>query len=198
MFLNIIKKTLIPILLSFVVIVILVFIGQINTTKEVMAYQDIPAFSPPWGTTAAINVAETSQTKLGDLTIGDSRNIAASIGSIHADYSIPSILDKKIKQLRINGLTLNLEIAAGRVIIPGLDLEKIAATNTKDEVSQASSSINLPLQLDKFQVKNGLLNILYEQQPILIPFSLQITRIEETDKDTQPAYQLNLQIFPQG
>jgi hypothetical protein len=52
--------------------------------------------------------------------------------------------------------------------------------------------------LDNFQISNGFLNILYENQPILIPFDLQITRKEQTKEKTQPAYRLNLQIFPQG
>ena len=192
-----------PLVFVFLLIIVIFAVGFFSYSfllpryieKKILPSLGDQFFTSLTGQVFTIGINEAS---FGDLTIGDSRNIAASIGSIHADYSIPSILDKKIKQIRINGLTLNLEIAAGRIIIPGLDLEKIAATKTKDEVSPASSSINLPLQLDNFQVKNGLLNILYEQQPILIPFSLQITRIEETDKDTQPAYQLNLQIFPQG
>ena len=117
---------------------------------------------------------------------------------IQADYSISSILDKKIKQIRINQLTLNLEISKGRISIPGLDLEKIAATKTEPEISPPSTSINPPFQLDNFQVKNGLLNVLYENHPILVPFSLQVTRIKETDKKSPPAYQINLQVFPQG
>jgi hypothetical protein len=139
-----------------------------------------------------------NEASLGDLIIGDTKNTAVSIGSIHADYSVFSILDKKIKQLRINGLTLNLEVSEGKLIIPGLDLEKITPTKIKNEGPQDSSVINLPLQLDNFQISNGFLNILYENQPILIPFGMQITRKEQTDNDTLPAYRLDLQIFPQG
>jgi hypothetical protein len=139
-----------------------------------------------------------NEASLGDLNIGDSKNVAVSIGSIHADYSVFSILDKKIKHLRINGLTLNLEVSEGKLIIPGLDLEKIIAPKSKQDISQQSSTINLPLQLDNFQISNGFLKVLYENQPILIPFGLQITRKEQTDKDTLPAYRLDLQIFPKG
>jgi hypothetical protein len=139
-----------------------------------------------------------NQASLGDLILGDSNNAALSIGSIHADYSVSSILDKKIKQIRINSLILNLEISDGRIIIPGLDLEKIAGTKSKQEISQRSSTVDLPLQLENFRVSNGFLNVLYEKQRILIPFGLQITRKEQMNKDTLPAYRLNLQIFPQG
>jgi hypothetical protein len=59
-----------------------------------------------------------NEASLGDLIIGDIKNTAVSIGSIHADYSLFSIMDNKIEQVRINGLTLNLEISAGKLIIP--------------------------------------------------------------------------------
>lgn len=139
-----------------------------------------------------------NEASLGDIIIGDSKNVALSIGSIHADYSVSSILNKKIKQIRINGLTLNLEVSEGRIIIPGLDLEKIIGPKSKQNISQQSSAINLPLQVDNFQISNGFLNILYENQRLFIPFGLQITRKEQTDNDILPAYRLNLQLFPQG
>jgi hypothetical protein len=139
-----------------------------------------------------------NEVSLGDLIIGDTKNTAVSIGSIHADYSLSSIMNNKIEQVRINGFTLNLEISAGKIIIPGLDLEKIIGIKSKQDISQQSSAISLPLQLDTLQVSNGFLNILYENQRIFIPFDLQIIRKEQTKEKIQPAYRLNLQIFPQG
>ena len=133
---------------------------------------------------------------LGDLIIGDSKNTAVSIASIYSDYTLSSVLNKKIKQVRINGLTLNLKISEGKIIIPGFNLELIAGTENKN--SQSSSAIILPVQFDNFQVSNGFLNILYENQRILLPFNLQITRDELTKNDIQPVYRLNLQMFPQG
>src|SRR5210317_1163812 len=114
-----------------------------------------------------------NEASLGDIIIGDSHNVAGSIDLIHAEYSLSSILDKKIKQLRINGLTLNLDVSEGRIIIPGLNLEKITAAKSKKEIPQDSSAIDLPLQLDNFQVSNGFINILYEDYHIFVPFSLQ-------------------------
>ena len=139
-----------------------------------------------------------NEASLGELIIGDTTNVAASIGAIHAAYSFSSILDKKIKQIKINGLILNLEISDGRIIIPGLDLEKIVATKTKHEVSTSSSAISLPFELDNLQVTNGFINFLYENHRILIPFGLQLTREEQTNTNTMPVYRLHLQIFPQG
>ena len=139
-----------------------------------------------------------NEASLGDIIIGDSRYAAGSIGSIHAEYSLSSILDKKIKNLRINGLTLNLEISDGRIIIPGLDTEKITGSKTTDEIPRQDSVIDLPFQLDNFRVSNGLLKVSYDNQPVFIPFGLQIKRTNKTHKGSLPVYSLDLQIFPQG
>jgi len=135
---------------------------------------------------------------LGDLIIGDNDNAAVTIGTIHSSYSISSILNKKLRRVRINGLTMNLEISEQRILIPGFDLEKLTDTKTENKNTQPLSAISLPLELDNLQIKNGFLNILYEGQRLLIPFDLKITRKDQSLNNTLPAYQLNLRISPQG
>ena len=135
---------------------------------------------------------------IGDLIIGDTDNAAVSISSIHTSYSISSIIDKKISQVRINGLVLNMGISEDGIVIPGLDLEKFTGPKTKNKSIQPASAISLPLQLDNLQINNGLLNILYEGQRLHIPFDLKITRKDQSNNNTLPAYQLNLRISPQG
>ena len=135
---------------------------------------------------------------IGNLIIGDTDNAAVSISSIHTSYSIASILDKKIRQVRISGLVLNMEISEDGVVIPGLDLEKLFVTKTNNKSTQPSLAISLPLQLDNLQINNGFLNILYEGRRLLIPFDLKITRKDQSYNNTLPAYQLSLHISPQG
>ena len=113
---------------------------------------------------------------LGNLIIGDTNNAAVTIGTIHKSYSILSILDKRIRQVTINGLVLNMGISEDGIVIPGLDLEKLFAVKTKNKSTKPSSSISLPLQLDDLQVNNGFLNILYKGHRFLIPFDLKIKR----------------------
>ena len=192
-----------PIVFVFFLVLFFLAAGYLSYSFLLPRYVEkrfLPSLGDQFSTslTGQVFTIGLNEASLGDLIIGDIKNTAVSIGSIHADYSLSSIMDNKIEQVRINGLTLNLEISAGKIIIPGLDLEKIIWIKTKQDISQQSSTINLPLQLDNFQISNGFLNILYENHPILIPFGLQITRKEQTDKDTLPAYRLDLQIFPQG
>ena len=139
-----------------------------------------------------------NETSLGDVIVGDTQNVALSIGSINIKYSLSSIRNKIIDQVKINGLNLNLKISDGKIVIPGIDLEKIIGTKAKQKIPQQSSTISLPLQVDNLQVSNGFLNIIYEDQRILVPFRLQITKNKLVKRDKLPVYQLSLQIFPQG
>ena len=192
-----------PFMFAFFLILLLLAAGYISFSLILPRYIEtrvLPAlgekfFSSLNGQVFSVGLNEAS---LGDIIIGDSLNAAGSIGSIHAEYSLSSILDKKIKNLRINGLTLNLEISAGRISIPGLDIEKITGPKTTDEIPQQDSVIDLPFQFDNFQVANGLLKVSYDNQPVLIPFGLQIKRTNKTHKGSLPVYSLDLQIFSQG
>ena len=76
---------------------------------------------------------------LGDLIIGDNDNTAVTIGTIHSSYSISSILNKKLRRVRINGLSMNLEISEQGILIPGFDLEKLTDTKTENKNTQPLS-----------------------------------------------------------
>jgi len=151
-------------------------------------------FTSVSGQVFSIGINEAS---MGDLTLGDSKNSALRIGSIQADYSLSSIINKRIDHIKINGLTLNLEISEGRIVIPGLDLKKIAAAE-KQKKSRSSSAITIDWQPDNFQITNGFINIIYKDQHIYIPFDLQITGKEQPDNTAQNTYQVDLQINPLG
>ena len=166
-----------PFMFAFFLILLLLAAGYISFSLFLPRYIEtrvLPALGEKFfpslsGQVFSVGLNEAS---LGDIIIGDSRYPAGSIGSIHAEYSLSSILDEKIKSLRINGLTLNLEISDGRIIIPGLDIEKITGPKTTDEIPRQDSVIDLPFQFDNFQVSNGLLKVSYDNQPVFINFGV--------------------------
>jgi len=139
-----------------------------------------------------------NKASMGNLTLGDGEKIALRIGSIQADYSLSSIKNKKIDQVKINGFSVNLEISEGKIVIPGLDLEKIAGTEKRHEKLTHSSAVKIDWQLDNFQIANGVINILYEKQHVFIPFDLQIIRNKQPVTASLSIYSLSLHIYPQG
>ena len=136
-----------------------------------------------------------SSADFGNIMLGDTVNPAVSIGSIHAEYSLSSLLAKKLDHVSINGLSLNLEFSDGRLIMPGFDLD-IPSSQGETPVLRQSNAVNLPITLDSFQVKNGLLNFRYEGENLPIPLDLQIHRI--ITADNQSVYGLILRIMPLG
>ena len=137
-----------------------------------------------------------SAAEFGDIVLGDTLNPAVSIGSFHADYSLPSLLAKELGQVRINGLALHLKILDGRIIIPGIDFKNLASAQAEEPVPQQSSEINLPITLGNFQVSNGLVKITYAGKLFLMPFDLQLNR--DPAEKTLQIYKLQLLMMPLG
>jgi len=136
-----------------------------------------------------------SKADIGDISLGDPENPAVSIGSIHAEYSIASLLRKKPARLKINGFMLRLEIADGKVILPGIG-PVFPLQSEEHGPAATSSEINLPLEPSVFQVSNGLVELKYEGKRILLPFDLLVKKT--STGDSLPVYQFNLQLLPQG
>jgi hypothetical protein len=136
-----------------------------------------------------------SAADFGDIILGDTRNPAISIGSIHADYSFPSLLEKKLGKVRINGLSLHLEISDGRLIMPGFDLSKLASSQVETD-QQPSRRINLPFAPEKLQVSNGIVTISHAGKRFLVPIDLQLVKI--FGEGRQAEYDFSLQMMPQG
>ena len=135
---------------------------------------------------------------LGNIVVGDSRNVAARIGSIHAEYTPASLLAKQLESITLNGLTLNLGLAGDKILVPGIDLERFARTGAAQKEEPPPSEINLPIGLESLEIINGLLNIHYQNRLIPVPFSLRITRQENMGPADLPVYLLELQMSPQG
>jgi len=133
---------------------------------------------------------------LGDIILGDRRNPAASIGSIHADYSLPSLLAKNLEQVTINGFVLHLEIADGKIIFPGIDSAKKAPQAGKQEPDREQSELSLPFAVGKFQVSNGLIVIRHKGESLLLPFALELH--QEIIENSQPVYNFTLHVMVQG
>ena len=84
----------------------------------------------------------------------------------------------------------------GRIIFPGIDLEKIALPAPEHEPDQVQSGLSLPFEVGKLQISNGLIVLRNKGVLFLIPFALQLH--EEITGDSQPLYNISLQMMPQG
>jgi hypothetical protein len=137
-------------------------------------------------------------TDLGDIVMGDPRNAAVRIGSVHAVYSPGSLLAKKLETITFNGVTLNLILQGNKILLPGIDLESLAGTGTEEKAESQQSAINLPIELESLLILNGLVNIHSENRLIPVSFTLKITRQENSGSADLPVYFLEMQLSPPG
>jgi hypothetical protein len=136
-----------------------------------------------------------SSADFGDIILGDTHNPAVSIGSIHTDYSFSSLLVKKLEQVKISALSLNLEISDGQLMMPGFDMSKLSSSKAETD-RQPSGKKNLPLEAGKLQVSNGLVTITHAGTRFLVPFNLQLIKISGEGRSSE--YDLNLEMMPLG
>ena len=146
--------------------------------------------------TGRVNSLGLGAAELGDVVLGDRSRPFVSIGSIRAEYSVRGLLAKKIDRIGINGLVIHVEIADGRIILPGLDPAKIALqASGKDSVQESSAAV-LPLEPENFAIRSALVYLKYAGRLFLLPFNLTLQRNDGSGSGA--AYDFTMQMLPQG
>jgi hypothetical protein len=126
--------------------------------------------------------------KIDHIEAGDAGHQTLSIESIDIRYSPTGLFQKRIKGIDVTGLTFFLELHDGLLSIPGLD----SASQEKNE-SQPAAEINIPVDLQELQVKEGILHITVDREQVLIPFNL---TLKQENSGRQSLYKSLLQLYP--
>lgn len=192
-----------PIKFTLLLIFFLLTVGILSYSCFLPRYVEkniLPSLAEQLSTTLTgqVHTFSIHEAFISNIRVGEGPDLPLSIGSIQANYSLSTILDKKIKRLSINGLKVNLKIDAGKVVVPGIDLQNIAAADTKTNVPPNSAIIKLPVVVDTIQVNNGIINISSDGKQVFIPFDLQLNRTEGGNPKNNPVYKISLHIYPNG
>ncbi len=132
---------------------------------------------------------------LGSLRIGTPQNPALIIRSVHIDYSLAGISQKKIKKISVNGVELYGEFKNGRFGLRGFDLEKFlaqldsAATKKKD-----SDDHQYPYFPQRIEINNGTLICILNEQTYRVPFEMSLVQ----DENAAHNLKANLRLYPRG
>ena len=138
-----------------------------------------------------------SAADFGEIILGNPQNPALSIGSIHTEYSLQSLLAKKLGKIRINGLALHLEIINGGFFFRGTEpWERTPQTSRQKTRLVDPAGIDLPFEVKNIQVSNGLIEISYDGRRFQLPFNLELNR--NPNEKSLPVYNLSLQMMPLG
>ena len=135
-----------------------------------------------------------SSADFGEIILGDTVNPALRLGSVHVDYSFSLMRGKRLRQVKVDGFFLQLNILDGRLILPGIDLDAQGPSQADTE-QKSSQEIKLPFTLGRLQINNGIIAVNYSGKRMLVPFDLQVNRMPGSGEPAE--YGLQIQMNPQ-
>ncbi|WP_319407512.1 YdbH domain-containing protein [uncultured Desulfosarcina sp.] len=110
------------------------------------------------------------QTAAGPLVFGLADQPALSIDSIVLDYSPEEVRQKKIRSLRISGLTVNATLGPDGMVFPGLDTGVLKKNTLGGKASSDASSSLAGISVDKIEIRSGMVNLAWRNVTHKIPF----------------------------
>ena len=118
---------------------------------------------------------------IGPLLVGTRQAPALSVSSVQVDYNPAGLVIRHIRKVVLSGIELNCEYKDNKLLIPGLDLNKLLAAGEPEKVKEPDlSEISLPVSIGSLEVKNSVINFRWNGKPFRIPFELKLV---PADKD---------------
>ncbi|MCB2144873.1 MAG: YdbH domain-containing protein [Deltaproteobacteria bacterium] len=114
------------------------------------------------------------QTAAGPFVFGHADQPALSIDSIVLDYSPGEVRQKKIRSLRISGLTVNATLGPDGMVFPGLDPGVWERNKLEDKAPSGTSSSLAGLSVEKIEIRSGMVNLTWRHATQKIPFEADI------------------------
>lgn len=118
---------------------------------------------------------------IGPLLIGTREDPALLVSSVQVDYNPAGLVIRHIRKVVLSGIELNCKYKDNRLLIPGLDLNRLLAAGEPEKVKEpALSEVSLPVSIGSLEVKNAVINFRWNGKPFRIPFELEFV---PADKD---------------
>lgn len=136
------------------------------------------------------------------LRLGNEENPALKIDSIRFDYSLIGLWEKHIKKTVINGIEIRAESRDGKLMIPGMNIEKFFQNYSKGkEKSSNDSRKQLPqISFGSCEIRNSILVFKRDGKDYRIPFEFK-TRLHQPDilsgdEMSSEGYEFKLLFYP--
>jgi hypothetical protein len=126
----------------------------------------------------------------GPLQIGSGEHTAISVGSIHADYSLPGLYFGHIRKIVLNGITLYCRFRNGKFEIRGLDLEKFLARTSSEPAEEDGA----PVSFGRIDIRNAVLVCERKETVYRVPFALEFVPQENNPN----LLNCKLVLYPRG
>jgi len=113
------------------------------------------------------------------VTIGEKPLKALSINSIQLNYSLSGLIRRHLKSIHICGLSLTFELKEGKIIFPGIDLNKVLSESNRSSKSIVGTKPTLPVSFDRIVIEHSVIMAKLNQHILRIPLDLTIEPMSE-------------------
>jgi len=186
-----------------VLIIVLLLIHALVVVKlaapVIIESKVLPSFAGKLGFTKSageVRALGLTRLDLGMMKFGDHPEPILQIDSIQVNYSLFSLLRRRIKQVSISGIELRAIIKDGQLIIPELDLndfcKKPSGTQSGEEVAEAAPAGRIPWLPDRFLIRHAVIRLRWQGKDFRLPFSV----LMETGKNGKS--KLDVRLFPRS
>lgn len=114
------------------------------------------------------------RTTAGPFVFGYADRPALFIHSIEIDYTPGELRRKKIRCIRIRDVIVNATLGPGGIMFPGLDLSVLAENGNTNESPSAGPSLLTAIELDKLEIRSGMINLTRGASTYKIPFEVDL------------------------
>lgn len=131
---------------------------------------------------------------IAGLSIGDQQAPGLTIDSVRVDYSPVGLIRKRLKEIVVSGVTVNLVWRDGRMTIPGIGFGDTTAERGKEDIAPSRQDLSGILQLGKVVIKHGVIVAERKGLSFRVPFELEVGSARDEEKTVF----VNIDIHPRG
>jgi hypothetical protein len=96
-----------------------------------------------------------------------------SLSSIRINYTLTGLLGRHLKSIHICGLSFTIEVKEGKIIVHGIDMDKILSKNDTS-AEKVSAEPSLPVSFDRIVIEPAVITAVFNQTILRIPFDLSL------------------------
>lgn len=108
----------------------------------------------------------------GAIRIGNQPEKPLSVSSIQINYSLFGLIRRHLKSIHICGLSLEFELREGKIIFPGINLDKVLTESNASAENNAGTKLSLPVNFDRIVFDQAVITATLNQRVLRLPMSV--------------------------
>jgi hypothetical protein len=120
-----------------------------------------------------------TQADFETVTIGGKPLKPFSISSIRINYSLSGLIRGHLKSIYICGLSLPIELKEGKILFPGIDLNKILSERNASAENKVRAKPSLPMTFDRIFIEHAVIIVKVNQHMLRLPLDVTLLPLDQ-------------------